>query len=138
MLAIKQSFAGPIYGLLLAGLASIAPDTAQSIGLMPMEKSGHSASDRKGFYLNVLNEGKRSIIVDVEIMPQADGTPQKAVKVQPRRLKIGPKSTRKIILIIGNLETERQREVNVCVSTQKNNSNTLLRICGAYTAHKRN
>ena len=138
MLTIKHRFTGPIYGLLLAGLVSIAPDTAQSIGLMPMEKSGHSASDRKGFYLNVLNEGKRSIIVDVEIMPQSDGTLPKAVKVQPRRLKIGPKSTRKIILIIGNLENERQRKVDVCVSTQKNNSNTLLRICGAYTAHKRN
>jgi len=103
VLAIKQRLAGPVCGLLLAGLASAAPDTAQSIGLMPMEKSGHSASDRKGFYLNVLNEGKRSILVDVEVMPAPDGTRPKAVKVQPSRLKIGPKSVRKIILVIGNL-----------------------------------
>lgn len=137
MLALKHRLAGSVCGLLLAGLASAIPDAAQSIGLMPMEKSGHSASDRKGFYLNVLNEGKRSIIVDVEVMPGPDGTRPKAVKVQPNRLKIGPKSVRKIILVIGNLENEKQREVNVCVSTQKHNSNTLLRICGAYTAHKR-
>ena len=122
----------------IAAVAVIWTATAaHSIGLTPLEKEGNSRSDRKGFYLTVLNEGSRSIVVDAHVMADEFGNRQRAVKVMPEKFKVGPKSARKIVLVIGNLDENETREVSVCVSTRKRNTNTLLRICGDYRAFQR-
>ena len=118
-------------GLALAlGLAA-GPALAQS--LSPMDKTGTTPTDIKGFKLMVGNPySERMTFVIVPMNPEFTAVADDAV-VRPNEIRLAPGSGRTVTVQFRIGAETKERTMVVCVMPKDLEGHVLPRVCGNYT-----
>ena len=87
--------------------------TAAAVGLGPLRKSGLTASDRKGFYLTLVNPYPQSDHFRAYIDPESEIDP-KRVSILPDTMLVGSKKSRKILVVVNDLTPGEEVVFRVC------------------------
>lgn len=118
-------------------LALIAAAPALAVGLGPLAKEGITDSDRKGFYLTVINPYPRS---ESFILTPLDATveaPAPRVTAIPSRMTIGGGRNRKVLVIASGLTPRERYTFRVCAERPPLPSETIhARVCSTLTARR--
>lgn len=126
MFAIRR--VAPLLGLLVA-----APGLA--VGLGPLTKEGITDSDRKGFYLTVINPYPKSETFTLTPLDATAETPAPRVSIFPARLAIGGGRTSKVLVVASGLTPRERYTFRVCAERPPLPTETLhARVCSKLTA----
>lgn len=122
--------------VLAAGLAVlIAAQSAAAAGLSPLRKEGLTASRTKGFYVSVLNPYSNAMPYELKLFEPDMRTRARNAAVFPRKLRIGAKRGRKVILKIDIPDGKWERTIVMCAASPENASASVsVRVCGTYVA----
>ena len=101
-------------------------------GLAPMEKEGFTTSDKKAFYLTVINPYSHMIEYELNAYEPDLKTPARGVKVNRKSLRVAGKRKQKIVLIVQIPKNQKEREIALCVHTPSKSKSILARVCGRY------
>lgn len=109
---------------------------ALAVGLGPLEKSGVTASERKGLYLKLLNpyEEAHRFRVYVE---EDSGIDEERVKISPSIVPLGPKAERRILVIVEQLVPGEDVQFRLCAEKIEERRVTVhARICSKLGARR--
>jgi hypothetical protein len=125
---LKQSLAAFAFAL---GLALPAAALGQS--LSPMEKTGTTPSDIKGFKLLVGNpySGRMTFVI-VPMNPEFTAVASEAV-VRPNEIRLAPGAGRTVTVQFRIGAETKERTIGVCVMPKDIEGPVLPRVCGTYT-----
>ncbi len=128
MLAVSRLV--PLLGLLIA-----AP--AVAVGLGPLVKEGITDSDRKGFYLTVINPYPQSETFTLTPLDAIAEAPAPRVTTFPSRLVIGGGRTSKILVIASGLAPRERYTFRICAERPPLPTETIhARVCSKLTARR--
>lgn len=118
---------------LLAGVPADVP--AQS--LTPMERTGATPSDIKGFKLLVGNPYPRRMTFVVTAMDPGFETEIEGAVTRPSRLTLAPGKGRSVIVAFKIDPAQKERTIGVCIKPEDFEGPILPRVCGRYTGRMR-
>ena len=98
--------------LVAFGLLAAAP--ALAVGLGPLSKEGITDSDRKGFYLTVINPYPHAQTFMLSPLDPVAETPAPRVVVIPARVTIGGGGNRKVLVVASDLTPGERYAFRVC------------------------
>jgi len=98
---------------LLAALA-LAATPALAVGLGPLSKSGITDSDRKGFFLTLINPYPSATPYRAYAVGEEDESPQPRVRIVPAEVTLGGRATRRILVIAQELRPGEEYAFRVC------------------------
>ena len=120
-------------------LGALAAAPAAAVGLGPLAIDGATLSDRKGFYLTLINpyaSQERYRLYSVEAGSEA---PVSRVLIPISRPVLGPHSQRKILIVDTGLEPGEIHRFRVCAERVEPPGKALIhaRVCSKLTARRR-
>ncbi|MEO8141994.1 MAG: hypothetical protein ABI617_04990 [Sphingomicrobium sp.] len=128
MLAVKRL--APLLGLLVA-----AP--AVAVGLGPLTKEGITDSDRKGFYLTVINPYATAETFTLTPLDADAEAPAPRVTTIPARLVLGGGRNRKVLVVASSLVRGERYTFRVCAERPPLPTETIhARVCSKLTARR--
>lgn len=122
---IKPAIFGVVGGSLMAISAFAA-------GLSPMKAEGFTPSDKKAFYLMVINPYRRTIDYELNAYEADLRTPARGILVNRKTLRVPGQRKRKIVLVVTIPENQKEREIALCVHSPSQTTFVLARVCGRY------
>ena len=126
-----------MFGLkVIAALLLVTSTAAMAVGLGPLEKSGVTATEAKGFYLTLTNPYKQPFrfrtLVDEET-PALEGR----VRIFPEVALMAPESNRKVLVVVRDLVPGEQVDVRVCAERIENKEVVVhARVCSKLSARR--
>jgi len=120
-------------------LAALAAAPAAAVGLGPLTADGATLSDRKGFYLTLINpyaSQERYRLYSVETDSEV---PVSRVLIPVDRPVLGPKAQRKILIVDTGLAPGETHSFRVCAERVEPAGKALIhaRVCSKLTARRR-
>ena len=109
---------------------------AQGQGLSPLKKAGTTPTDRKAFYVNVLNPYDRPMRFVLDVKEPDLETPAERAWVFPREFPVAPAKGRRVTLIMEIKNDQPDRTVSLCVMAPDLKSHVLPRVCGTYIGRR--
>lgn len=121
----------------MALVACAAP--AVAVGLGPLRAEGLTASDRKGFYLTVINPYPRQERFRLYGVSWDSEAPAQRVYLPVHSVVLGPKSQRRILVIGSGLAPGETHQFRVCAERVKPAGEAIInaRVCSKLTARRR-
>lgn len=128
--------------LRLAGaalLAAIGLAPAGAVGLGPLTHDGATASDRKGFYLTLINPYATQEKFRLYTVGWEDEAPVGRVKIPMSSVVLGPKSQRRLLVIDTGLVPGEVHRFRVCAERAQPNEKAMIhaRVCSKLVARRR-
>lgn len=121
--------------VLLMSLLAAAP--AMAVGLGPLSKEGITDSDRKGFYLTVINPYPHSETFMLTPLDVGAETVAPRVTIIPSRVAIGGGGNRKILVVATDLAPGERYAFRVCAEMPPKPLETIhARVCSKLTARR--
>lgn len=118
-------------------LAALGATPAAAVGLGPLSKEGVTDSDRKGFYLTVINPYPRAETFTLTPLDSATEAPAPRVTAFPDRLTIGGGRTSKILVVASGLAPRERYTFRVCAERPPMPTETIhARVCSKLTARR--
>ena len=128
MFAVRRL--APLLGLIVA-----AP--AVAVGLGPLAKEGITDSDRKGFYLTVINPYPQSETFTLTPLDATAETPAPRVTAIPSRMTIGGGRNRNVLVVASGLVPQERYTFRVCAERPPLPTETIhARVCSTLTARR--
>ncbi len=119
----------------IAGLMMAVP--AMAVGLGPLSKEGMTDSDRKGFYLTLINPYPRSATFILTPLDADVEAPAPRVMAFPSRLILGGGRSSKVLIIASGLEPQERFTFRVCAEQPPLPKETIhARVCSKLTARR--
>ena len=119
------------------GLLVLATAPAVAVGLGPLSKEGITDSDRKGFYLTVINpypQAKTFVLTPLDTVAE---TPAPRVTIIPARVVIGGGANRKVLVIASALTPGERFVFRVCAEQPPQPTEIIhARVCSKLTARR--
>lgn len=130
---MKLAWSGALF------LATLGLTPAAAVGLGPLVADGATLSDRKGFYLTLINpypSRERFRLYGVELDNE---TPVARVLIPMRMVVLGPKSQRKLLVIDSGLMPGETHRFRVCAERVEPAGKAFIhaRVCSKLTARRR-
>ncbi len=126
-----------VTGRIAAILAGLTAAPALAVGLGPLHKEGVTDSDRKGFYLTVINPFPKSetfILTPLDAIAEA---PAPRVTAFPARMVIGGGRSRQALIIASGLAPQERYTFRVCAERPPLPTETIhARVCSKLTARR--
>ena len=120
-------------GLALAALAS----SATAVGLGPLTAEGATRSDRKGFYLVLVNPYPSRQQFRVYGVGAADEQPQPGVLIPLERPVMGPGGQRRLLVVATGLAPGEVRTFRVCAERAGRQEGMIhARVCSKLVARR--
>jgi hypothetical protein len=118
------------------GLALSINAPAAAVTFGPLQKSGNTASDRKGFYLNLANPYERAFEFRLFLEPGDIGLRER-VKIIPSAATLRGRGKRRILVIVRDLTPGETLEFRVCAERAPQFQETVhARVCSRLTARR--
>ncbi|MFP5329657.1 MAG: hypothetical protein ACLGHC_05910 [Alphaproteobacteria bacterium] len=120
-------------------LAAIALAPAGAVGLGPLTHEGATASDRKGFYLTLINPYPAQERFRLYAVGWDDEAPVARVKIPVKSVVLGPKSQRRLLVIDTELAPGEVHRFRVCAERVESNEKAMIhaRVCSKLVARRR-
>lgn len=124
--------------VLAAALAALAPSPAVAVGLGPLAREGVTASERKGFYLTLINPYPRPERFRLYSIGWDDEAPVARVRIPLRIVQLGAKSRRKLLVIDTALARGETHRFRVCAERIEPAGEAIIhaRVCSKLTARR--
>lgn len=119
--------------LILAVALLGLPAGAAAQSLSPMERTGVTPSDTKGFKLLVSNPYARRMTFNIVPMDSEFITPIEGAVARPARLTLAPGKGRSVIVAFKIDPSNKERTIGVCITPENFEGPVLPRVCGRYT-----
>ena len=121
----------------LLGLAGVA-SSAGSVGLGPLTHEGITASDRKGFYLTLINPYPTQERFRLYSVGLNDEQPVGRVRIPLAVAALGPKSQRRVLVIDTALAPGEIHQFRVCAERVEPEGKALIhaRVCSKLSARR--
>lgn len=121
----------------LLAAAGIAP--AGAVGLGPLSNDGATLTDRKGFYLTVINPYPTREQFRLYSVGWEDETAVPRVRIPLNNLVLGPKSQRRVLVIDTALAPGETHQFRVCAERVDPGGKALIhaRVCSKLIARRR-
>jgi hypothetical protein len=123
---------------LLGALVVLASGAAPAVGLGPLWHKGVTASDRKGFYLTLINPYPTSERFRLRAIGWDDDLPQTRARL-PQQVAVLPGGAqRRVLVIAGGLAPGETLNFRVCAERAQPDQKDLIhaRVCAKLTAHR--
>ncbi len=119
-------------------IAAASFSSAGAVGLGPLTNSGVTDSDRKGFYLTLINpypEQERFRLYGIEWDTEK---PVARVRIPISKPLLGPKTQRRILVIATGLVPGEEHRFRVCAERVESPGEELIhaRVCSKLTARR--
>ncbi len=122
-----------VAGLVLA-ISINAPAAAVTFG--PLQKSGNTTSDRKGFYLNLANPYDQAFEFRIFLEPGDMGLRDR-VRILPAAAILRSRGKRRILVVVQDLTPGEALEFKVCAERAPQSKETVhARVCSRLTARR--
>ena len=110
---------------------------ALAVGLGPMSKEGVTDSDRKGFYLTLINPYPQAETFMLTPLDLASETVAPRVIIIPARTMVGGGRNRKVLVIASDLSPGERYAFRVCAEMPPKPMETIhARVCSTLTARR--
>ncbi len=120
----------------LAATLVLTSTAAVAVGLGPLEKSGLTASEAKGFYLTLTNPYKEPYRFRTFVDPDSPGAGDR-VTILPEVALMAPESNRKILVVVRDLVPGEQFDVRVCAERIESKEVVIhARVCSKLSARR--
>ena len=121
----------------LLALAALASAPAFAVGLGPLAKSGVTDTDRKGFYLTLINPYPTATTFHAYAIGPEDETEQARVRILPAATTLPARSNRRILVIATGLRPGETYAFRVCAERAQNPEELLhARVCSRLSARR--
>lgn len=121
----------------LLALAALASAPAFAVGLGPLAKSGVTDTDRKGFYLTLINPYPAATGFHAYAIGPQDETPQPRVRILPGDITLAGRTSRQILVIATGLAPGETYAFRVCAErTQTPEGMIHARVCSRLGARR--
>ena len=121
-------------------LATIAltASPAGSVGLGPLTASGLTDSDRKGFYLTLINPYPEQVRFRLYGIEWDSDTPVARVRIPLNRPVLAPNSRRRVLVIDTQLARGEEHRFRVCAERAETDNEGIVhaRVCSKLTARR--
>jgi len=118
-------------------LAALASTPALAVGLGPLSKSGITDTDRKGFYLTLINPYPVATPFHAYAVGQEDETPQPRVRILPGDVTLAGGTNRRILVIATGLQPGETYTFRVCAERAQNPEEIIhARVCSRLSARR--
>lgn len=119
-------------------LAASAWSAAHAVGLGPLVKSGITASDRKGFYLTLINPYPNQQQFQLYAVSLETEEPAKRVLIPVASPMLGGKSQRRLLVIATDLQPGEEYKFRVCAERAQPVGEGLInaRVCSKLSARR--
>ena len=87
---------------------------AMAVGLGPMKREGVTVSEKKGFYLTVINPYPQTKQFRIVAREMETEVPLDNVEILPATGAIGGNTNRRVLVVFKNLEVGEVRQARVC------------------------
>lgn len=117
----------------------VAASAAQAVGLGPLTASGTTNSDRKGFYLTLINPYPATVQFRLYGIEWDSEQPAQRVRIPVNRPLLGPKSQRRILVIAFALKPGEHHSFRVCAERADSAAEGMInaRVCSKLIARRR-
>ncbi len=120
--------------LTLAVLALAAPALAVTFG--PLQKSGSTSSERKGFYLNLSNPYERAFEFRVFVPPEQSEIAER-IRILPDKTWLNGGAKRRILVVAGGLAPGETLDFTICAERVQIEKETIhARVCSSLSASR--
>lgn len=111
-----------------------------AVGLGPLKNQGITGSDRKGFYLTLMNPYRKVESFHLYPIALADDTPEPRVKILPAETRLAPEGRRRILVVAKDLAPGETRSFRVCAERTAQPGEVIVhaRVCSKLTARRIN
>ena len=118
--------------------AMLAASPAQSVGLGPLTASGLTDSDRKGFYLTLINPYPAQVRFRLYGIEWDSDAPVARVRIPLDRPVLGPNSRRRVLVIDTELARGEEHRFRVCAERTDTAEEGLVhaRVCSKLIARR--
>jgi hypothetical protein len=123
----------------LAGCAiAFAVSSAGAVGLGPLSADGLTRTDRKGFYLTVINPYPTAERFNLYAVGWDDENAVERVRIPLDKPVLGPKSQRRLLVVATGLVPGEDYKFRVCAERIEPKGKGLVnaRVCSKLTAHR--
>lgn len=121
---------------MIALVASVVP--AGAVGLGPLMNSGLTLSDRKGFYLTLINPYATRETFRLYGIAWSDETPDARVVIPVNEVALGAGAQRRILVVYTGLEPGEEHRFRVCAQRAGPRQEALIdaRVCSKLVARR--
>jgi hypothetical protein len=118
-------------------LAALAAAPALAVGLGPLSRSGVTDTDRKGFYLTLINPYPAATPFHAYAIGPADETPQPRVRILPADVTLAGRTSRRILVIATGLAPGESYAFRVCAERAQTPEGMIhARVCSRLGARR--
>lgn len=112
--------------------------SAEAVGLGPLTGDGLTNSERKGFYLTLINPYPSAERFRLYAVDWDSEDPVTRVHIQTSTLVLAPKSQRRVLVIANGLAKGEQHRFRICAERIVNSGEELInaRVCSKLTARR--
>lgn len=115
----------------------LATAPAAAVGLGPLTKEGITDSDRKGFYLTVINPYPHAETFTLAPLDVSAEAPAPRVSVFPARVIVGGGRNRKVLVVASSLARGERYTFRICAQRPPLPTETIhARVCSKLTARR--
>ncbi len=119
-----------------AGVLALASVPALAVTFGPLEKSGDTKSERKGFYLNLANPYQRAYAFRVYVDPQDEASSDR-IRILPEQALLSGGGKRRILVIANGLTPGEEFTFNICAERVLEKMEAVhARVCSRLTARR--
>lgn len=124
--------------MLGAGGLCLAFSGAGAVGLGPLSADGATRTDRKGFYLTVINPYQSREQFRLYGVGLDNEAPAARVRIPVEKVSLGPKSQRKLLVIATGLVPGEEYRFRVCAERIEPSGEGLInaRVCSKLAARR--
>lgn len=118
------------------GMALMVSVPALAVTFGPLEKSGDTKSERKGFYLNLANPYQRAYAFRVYVDPQDEALSDR-IRILPEQALLSGGGKRRILVIADDLTPGEEFTFNICAERVLEKMEAVhARVCSRLTARR--
>lgn len=119
-------------------ILAVSVSHAGAVGLGPLSESGLTNSDRKGFFLTLINPYPAQEKFRLSAVAWADETPETRVLLPLSEVTLGPKAQRRVLVIDTGLVPGEEHQFRVCAQRVDQSQETMVhaRVCSKLTARR--
>lgn len=122
---------------IVTAFATAIASPAFGSGLGPLEKAGVTDGEAKAFYLTLMNPYDRTTEFEVLPLGMGNEVADHRVTVFPAHPRLGPRKSRKILVIVRPLEPGETHQFRVCAARRPDPKDTVYaRVCSKLSARR--
>ena len=123
--------------LAVAASACAVAVPAGAVGLGPLRHSGDTLSERKGFYLTLINPYPAAERFRLYAIGWDSEAPAAEVRIPVAEPRLGPSSRRRVLVVATGLEPGENRRFRVCAERAKPEEGMIhARVCSKLVARR--